>query len=768
MDYQYISTVHSGAYMTLDTTIPFPGEVGQEIQKYTTITDASSSLAAGRKNYSMFSLTSGATPILVFSQTALRLHSTSVCYNTQCLGWLLSGEKAKKMHSEILETPFLTEQEVASRAHGEIAINGTDLPEILEVPVHRNAIRAILYASFKRWARGGEPIRIKVPADVDYNGYVFGALRTIYSYFPLRLRVETGFSSYLDNTPATGLNRLTLLFAPESANKEKMMALDGSTPAVYHAFLSTTGYAGLDELIEHLACLDDPQERADFVERIYHSLEEENFLAMKPGKYAIFGDYLNILDESKSLSERLPRLRNFCLTQGDYPDTLRQTIKDTIVASLTEETVTSYAEKLLESGTEKTVEFFEPLSANFPDLPNLLWPLFRAHLTGDCRTQYQAVSGNRGLWNRAAGEENIDQFLREKAREVVESLITGQKHHLDILAQKEKLALSAYQAVETVAKREIAKFPEAESNWQEELHMYAYALAEQMAAKKTCLSYVPEETHPNAVRANLKELQALKQELDSWDCPPTDLTRLIAEKVEAHHQCLDSANSRLTEVMVRLGAVEYFGKLDIWEMEYAAFSPETRHKIRESIVLFPTDLKKYGEKFQHHYGVPLTLTNLPCGDHAKQIILEDVKKLLNHDFAMGENIPQVQLEQCRAVNQLLGLSVNWEKLGEACPHLPPEKKKHSFLVPFLITTATTALLAAALALVLLRQKPVELPLTTETTSVVQTTAPEDMATPTETVEPTTLETITPEETTSKETIPETTVLEVTEEGLTLG
>lgn len=634
MDYQYINTVLRGVYKNLPMPNPFPKGMEDELRKYAGIMEAEG--FAENRNYAMFSLVKDCPPTVVLSRKSLKQFSTSVCYDTQAMGWHLDGETMRTGLTQKLFTPFLSEQEIREYDQTGERIIGTESVAPLTEPqmVSSEAIRAILYGAFNRWSRGSAPIQIVVPEGVDYNSYVFWAVDTVYSYFPVGLRAEAGFSSCLFSGNATEMNRLMLLFIPESRKTGSAVALDGSTPAACQSFIASTGFPGLNKLIDHLAALADGEKRAKLLNDIYESLEQgSGFLELQPYDYAIFGDSLDILDDSRDEAQLIPVWQRFCQDTSHYPAKLRQSMLSSISERVTGAGLCAAAQTLLDAGKtpEETAAYFQGIVTAAPRVGIELWTLLSAQITGGSAQEYARVSGNEQLWIALAGEEPVGEYLTQRAKDCVRALAAEEKQILTRDAQAGKLNLALFQTRLALFQEKTAAYPEAgmDEALRQELHVFAYSLERQKHSANPCLTYEPLSTNPGQARKNLALLQELKQNLAAWNCHDEFMANLDS-RMELHRACLQSNEAQLNEVLGQMEqSADYFQKLELLGERAGDFDQYGSDRLAQrAAAARPASYGSYLSAYERRYRTRLLLGKLSCPDFVKGRVLSDLAQLL--------------------------------------------------------------------------------------------------------------------------------------------
>lgn len=345
MDYQYIKSIVSEIYMDLPGRFNFPPECMDEVRQYC-LDD--SFLAAGISDVlTYFSSAEQGRPVLVYAKTAKKNTAKSVGYYSQCLGWSWTKALPQDIAEEVFGSAFLEEDELdtycAQNAEVPKSIKHVELKEI---EISTDAIRAVLYGVMCRWLVGNAPIRIAVPENEAYDPYVLSAVKSIYAYFPMALRMRAGFCSYLPAGQAVR-KKIFIGFIPESAADDSTIFLDGRSSSAYRKYISAgTGVKSIDRFIEHLSHLQ-PSDRYAFLDGVYEDVEgagdPQKIISVSVEAYDSVGKMLAYMDEDKSVSSLLPYWVDFFSGQERFPVNMRCALTDHIGKRLTAEEISAYA-----------------------------------------------------------------------------------------------------------------------------------------------------------------------------------------------------------------------------------------------------------------------------------------------------------------------------------------------------------------------------------------------------------------------------------------
>jgi hypothetical protein len=360
MDYQYINTIKGETYLDLDlnsnprysTVKAFPAQVVGDIKKYGSLdyflrTDINEVLTYFKVSYP------GNPPIEVLAKVTRKKNSVSVGRFTQCFGWqwIIQQSQNADVKSDnkkddevkdklerfetIISTPFYAESEVDALAEGaEIPEQATSAIPQIDVNIKPEALRAVFYGAMLCWLRGDPAVQIAVPSVVDYTAYVVAAVRKIYSYFPIGLRTEAGFCSYLPREKARDLPAIFLGFIPESMADANTVFLDGSSAPAINALNKGTGLTNLNLFIDYTCRLKDDK-LTHFICNVYADSEESGAAIasnnITPIKYSYLGDAIRLLTQQGDIQ----KWKQFYSAFDKYPHSMREDIDKAIRGELT-------------------------------------------------------------------------------------------------------------------------------------------------------------------------------------------------------------------------------------------------------------------------------------------------------------------------------------------------------------------------------------------------------------------------------------------------
>lgn len=336
MDFLYINTIINEAYYDLPSLRPFPDGVSRAVHAATN----DSFLDSDRVDscYSLFTVRSeydpNATPILVFSKSAKQTSSASVGRYVQSVGWQWDENLLRAGLNSPLEAGFYSEAEVQQMAISRQPIQVPErIPTTLtpmEVHPDPRALQAIMTGIILRWVKGTDPVRISVPRDVDYNSYVFGAIRAIYDRLPLAMRMQAGFCSFaagLRNIP----KNIYICFVPEEQADNQVIPLDCSNLiAVEKALIRGTQRPKWDKFLAYLSTVE-PENMPKFLACVNRDAEGgisgmdlgRRLYKMDPKVYLPFGDALILRDLDGTVDEMLPEWNRYLEHPEKFPKSMQ-------------------------------------------------------------------------------------------------------------------------------------------------------------------------------------------------------------------------------------------------------------------------------------------------------------------------------------------------------------------------------------------------------------------------------------------------------------
>ena len=433
MNYQYLHSVVNEVYRDLPVRREIPEQYRRQVERYTENTDAMKARLPEGYCYAPIQAEAKA-PLLCLTRTERKHEARSLAFFSQCAAWVWEKTLLLEDFDSLLGTPFFSEEQIDRYAQDSACLRfGEDgqsqcAGEPLEI--HPEAIRAILYGVLGRWRIGSGPVRIIVPrAEAgDYNGYVFRAVRTIYSYFTLGMRSKCGFASYLEPGSERALPAVGLIFTPEELADDSAIRLDGSTVSAYKALTGSFGRK-LDAFLNHLAGLGDPGERRRFLEMVCQETEfngdDSRIAELQASCYMDLGEGLGLLQSQGSVESLLPRWKSFAAGDDKFPALIAESVWKKIDGSLTVDSLrpvlSAYFNSTQRPGLGEALRYVEELVPVCHDRQELLDYLAEAvrGYVGYCEQNlkqppvkiYLELQQERSALKRLLGEEEKNGLL---------------------------------------------------------------------------------------------------------------------------------------------------------------------------------------------------------------------------------------------------------------------------------------------------------------------------------------------------------------------
>lgn len=626
MDYQFIHSVVSEVYVDLPAAKQAPAPYLEQLRKYTGVCDCLDNNIG--EVFSYISLRSGnEVPVAFFSRTARKKKAVSVCKFIQSAAWEQRGSFLLDHMDTILAHPFYTEEQIDDFAERKIPVPAQEddlaAGALRRVPVHKDAIRAILYGTMLRWQQGAAQIHIAVPKDEmgAYNDYVLAAVREIYSYFPAYMRGEIGFSSYLLPAHEKDYPKFSIIFIPYSMADARTVMLDGSTPNVYDALIKSTGLRSLDRVLDYIAQLDEPSARQNFLRDIYEDIEKEA-KTFSPMNYRTMGEGLSILEMQGSVAEQLPAWLQFAQKKQSYPASLRNRIDNKISQTMRPQDLLSIAEDEFrrEPKIENLVGIInrcQPLCLGRPEWGAALWNFLDETLeqnTFSPEEVFKAFEDNLTVWSSlsdgnecVAKKEFWGNSTAEQYKEQTEARLRA------IAAEAKNVESLKDKCAEELADFEKKAGPYADSariaEHKEALETLKRKLTAEQAEKEL-------EAEKNKAPQTQAEIKTEIKEIDRLiKCLPADrmaeenslYEALLARRGELEQQ-YQSSQTMFVELTREIDAAkDYFDALEKAAKKEESLSESDRETIRGKLDRKRPQLRRqYFDAFRQHYGVPLT------------------------------------------------------------------------------------------------------------------------------------------------------------------
>lgn len=454
INYQYIYTVLNGNYVVLPasgTIAQIPPEAAGDVSRYSTIF---AGLAAKLpEDFCYYTLKRDKkAPLLAFSKAQKKINCTSSANFAQCAAWDWEESLLRDHFDEILRFGFYSEAQVDRLAEGDASVpafgkgEAPGVTDFMKIDIADNALRAVLFGVFSRWLLGKAQVKIAVPESERerYSQYVLSAVREIYSYFPVCLRAEAGFASYVQAGKEQTFPRYSIVFVPESMADTRTLFLDGSNRTACELYAASTKRENLDRFIEHLAGLRDPAARKQFLDKVYEELEkkatEKDKASISARQYAIYGEALQLLENKGSFDEKAEQWLAFYYNRENYSKTMGDEIDRIARSELNEKDLLAFAEKRVPDGTG-IEQLVEGLSALLPlavvkdgcsgALLGLLNKRLKACGDENAETVFRALEKQAG-WAATDAKSEYEAVLKDWGKKAGEIRLT--KAAKDILA----------------------------------------------------------------------------------------------------------------------------------------------------------------------------------------------------------------------------------------------------------------------------------------------------------------------------------------------
>lgn len=397
MDYLFINAIVKETYTDLACSSEFPASHRRRMIAAAPKDDFLDSKIVDSV-FAYQSLTdSGRAPILMLTNVQRQKNCVSLGRYTQTMGWEWDPKLICADMDTIFGARFHTEQEILAWAENSEKI---PLPGQGKVPGLRDAIsmdpmavRTIMTAVLIRWLKRDDPIRIAVPAGVDYNSYVWQAVRQIYAHFPVALRLEAGFCSYMPDIKKSG-NRISIGFIPESMADNKTVFLDGSRRSAIAAFEKGTGRPMLDRFVEYLSVAESSQ-RQGLLGEVYTDVEFggdwKKMAEVTARDYQATGEALDLLASTGGPDEMMPRWKQFFEEQEKYSPAMRRQVSSAIGAKVDKDAFckTFRSECAQAASPEKVLEIlstYQPFCRVSKPLADGLWETALSFMHGKSMT----------------------------------------------------------------------------------------------------------------------------------------------------------------------------------------------------------------------------------------------------------------------------------------------------------------------------------------------------------------------------------------------
>lgn len=649
MDYLYINAIVKEAYRDLPCSCPFPdsykgpvlaASAGDAFLKEPSVSGVISFYSIKAKNH---------VPVLVLSNVQKHTNSASVGRFTQCLGWEWDGRLALQDLDSVFQAAFYSEEEI-----NDLALRNSTVPlprSVRREPVpmgltiSNKAKQAVLTAVMLRWLRHLPAVRIAVPKGADYNQYVLSAVKELYSIFPVALRAEAGFCSYLPSLKDTN-SRIHIGFIPESMADASTIFLDGSSrAAISNICADGTGRLALDNVISYLSNTS-PEQRKDFLAALFtdveHSGDGNLINSITPRDYIPTGECLDLLAMDGTMDQVLPRWKTFCGNLEKYPIQMRQQVQEKIRGSiLPEEVCRLFRSRLTEVTTLEAVldelQTFVPLCEYSQSLPDLLWNATVEHLRRlgislpDIRN---AVIRRKDTLSPLVDDRKTDhlqvRYISEQ-QEVVKSLPTGTLPEVDQALARIKDLHAMINGLPTGNASQTLK------DRNREMHTRLVSIRNELIFAELNKQYqdvlqLPSQTSEQLTQL-LDQARKLLISLEKAQTVPgiPELTGNLNALISEKQSVLDSSDVRFRQMMQKLSnSNTYFDMLEVVnaDREIELDSYQKEQLARTLADRKPISIADYEEAFRGRYQKKLTLravSKLP--DYVCSSIVRDICEL---------------------------------------------------------------------------------------------------------------------------------------------
>lgn len=664
-NYQFLHSVVRGVYKDLrvEKSDAVPAELMAEVRKYASIFDAQQIGLSANYCYFMVPDAKG-TPNLFFAKVARKEKSTSLCHYTQCAGWrfnnvysLPSGAlRPSDDFDSIFDFSFFTEDEIDAYAAENPSASfgrGSDAAPVCEpFVIAPEAIRAILHGVVGRWITGSEPVHIEVPDGVDYNAYVMQAVKQIYSYFPVGFKTNVGFASYIAPGNEANYMRIGIVFVPRTGATRNTIRLDGSSAMAYKTLVGTTFGPKLDAFMEHLAYLNDGQERKEFLETVLidaeYSAAEDKIAGIKPMRYSILGSSMNILKMRGSVEEMFPFWLDFVENRKKYPQGISLRITERIHAELTAEAFAGVLRngKAIARPTD-AASFNAALNKLYQlcdqraDLYQVLWRYTAAALKSGFLTDeasFDWLADNESILATYAEAESCAQLKSEYAARCTEKIWNAAEAKIRSESLKDRADYR--KKVKAVAEKAVSMAGKYEdvAQWSHKL----LSIAEDRIAADVdkALAQLKEKVLVTADQYKLAMAECRKLIAALPEAGVYTISDSIREKAEQYLTALEQQHSKLMNsvaTLVESFGNNYFVAIDKYEARKHSLTEEQKREVEKVLTkLRPVSMAKYCKSYELQTGKRMGASALIHENAAAgEIIRKDMLRFLSNPIEMS-------------------------------------------------------------------------------------------------------------------------------------
>jgi len=628
MDYQFIHSVAKGAYVDLPSAKPIPQAYMTELRKYAGAGDGINAELGSCNSY--FTLKPGNEASVAFcSHIERKKNARYPCNFIQSAGWTVRNDMLLNDFDAIIAQDFFTEDQVDAFVDNSqvppVADHGQH--ELPKVNIHRKALRAVLYGCFRQWQMSSAAVRIAVPQSemARYNEYVLGAVKEIYSYFPVNMRAAIGFCSYITPQHAANYPCFGIIFMPQSESDSKTLLLDGSSIGAYEAIPQTTGLKPLDRMIEYILGLNDPGERKQFLMSVYQTAEAKTKgNEFTPMAYCLMGEILQMLDDKIGVQELIPLWIAFSENKQKYHPNIAEELDQYIDKRLTTEQLKIYIERTLApKPTLKELMDLEKsllrLSSGRKECMQSLWDDLQNRLRRNAyppEAVYKMLCAEEQTLTEVLGLKAVNQLREEWARKVSEELRNREIQEMHRLSSQ----TTNVKQLDIEYKNRIAAFSKAISPYASGPMKDEMCTAVQNETDKL----IQEQAIITLQKLNRYSFQTqteIKNALTTIDdllrvLPKSDSSLPIAEQLQTMQQGLQAKmNSSQTVSRELTSAVSseknYFAALMTVGENISRLSPEDTARVKEQLKKCrPVTRRTYLAAFKNYFGSSLSTAAL--------------------------------------------------------------------------------------------------------------------------------------------------------------
>ena len=625
MDFLYINAIVKETYLDLPVQIPFHEPYKSGLLKHG-VNDAWLSAEGINSVITYFTLKEQEKdPMFVLTKAERHTNCASVGRFIQSCGWEWTPGRLTGDLSELLHTCFHSEQSI-----NDYALSGTAIPfpkeksapKVQLPPLSYDVKFALLTAVVRRWFRNEPALRIAVPKGVDYNEYVLSAMQRIYECFPIALRAEAGFISYLPAAKDASA-RIYLGFIPEDMADSDTLYLDGSSLTVIKKYVAGTTRKPLDSVIRQLCTLKG-EALTDFILELYQDVEgggDGVKLAKTAAKdYFATGEALALLELQGGMDGLVSAWKKFYDNPSKYTESMQARIKTHISATINgglNAFCGSFREAAAGGDVFAVLAGYDVFCVDAPAAGDALWTTALQLLKEQNQTHqkiYGSAQRKRGELTHILTDDKLDSLFVaaiEEQLQIVRGLPMGSREEIAV-------------AMEAVGKVEKNVTDSDRTAVRAQL-LTATGLCMNLLSDKDgaiVLGKLKEEFLPlqSDPAKSVPELQALIAKMDTFRTKAaaagnikglSDFLEEVDRLRAAKEQALNASDARFNKIMSDLtiagsyfAMVENLGQQESFPELEAELQMEIWNKINASK---PGDTAAYEKAFQSHYGQPLTL-----------------------------------------------------------------------------------------------------------------------------------------------------------------